>query len=271
VSRRFQTPYPPFIAGSDDVVATFSSQSEASRVTGIPRKHISNCCLGRRESAGNFRWRTLVEPVAEVTASRLKYRLPAASSAYDGSSEGEVYGGAAAAAAVPRSLRAQKKRPMIAAGDADSDHLIDGGRCKRTAFLSPPPPSLAAGVEPTTRLPYDLLCLAALGRASHHQALHPPAAVAASLLCLVPSLRDGLGDARRAAEIYEQVVRATLSAAVVSRSPDVLCGGEEEDAVGLTDAGKAKYAALQQLFSTAPLSSSSSPSSSSSSSSGATL
>lgn len=41
-----------------EFVAEYFSQSEASRVTGINRSSISNCCLGQRPSAGGFIWKT---------------------------------------------------------------------------------------------------------------------------------------------------------------------------------------------------------------------
>ena len=254
---------------SDEVVATFHSQSEASRITGIPRKHISNCCLGRRETAGTFRWRTFIDVVtpsdteaAIDTRPRFKQHVPvaaaaeaaaaaaAAAAAYDGGSEGGAFGGMAAT----RSLRAPMKKRSAGVNSGGGE---DGGFRGKRAALDGTSLAAGAGVEPTTRLPYDLLCLAALGRASPDRPLLPPAAVAASLLRLMPSLCDGVADARRAADRYEQVVRATVAAAVARRSPDVVCLAVDtegkDDVIGLTHAGAAKYAALQQLFAAGPL------------------
>lgn len=39
-----------------EVIATFVSLRDASENTGISKGSISNCCLGRRKSAGNFKW-----------------------------------------------------------------------------------------------------------------------------------------------------------------------------------------------------------------------
>ena len=34
----------------------YASASEAGRATGIAQQHISACCLGKRKTAGNFKW-----------------------------------------------------------------------------------------------------------------------------------------------------------------------------------------------------------------------
>lgn len=39
-----------------ELVATYKSQVDASRVTGIHREAINMCCAGRRKSAGGFCW-----------------------------------------------------------------------------------------------------------------------------------------------------------------------------------------------------------------------
>ena len=39
-----------------DFVCTFSSASEASRLTGISKSCISRCCRGERSDSGGFKW-----------------------------------------------------------------------------------------------------------------------------------------------------------------------------------------------------------------------
>ena len=46
-----------FDKSSGELLATFPSQSEASRVTGIYRSHICSCCNGERKTAGGYVWR----------------------------------------------------------------------------------------------------------------------------------------------------------------------------------------------------------------------
>lgn len=41
---------------SGELVATYSSQGVASRVTGVHREAINMCCAGRRKTAGGFCW-----------------------------------------------------------------------------------------------------------------------------------------------------------------------------------------------------------------------
>ena len=42
-----------------ELLATFPSTNEAKRVTGIYKSGISECCLGKRKSAGGYIWRYL--------------------------------------------------------------------------------------------------------------------------------------------------------------------------------------------------------------------
>lgn len=41
----------------DNFIATFSSISEASKLTGVNGSHISAVCLGKRKTAGNYKWK----------------------------------------------------------------------------------------------------------------------------------------------------------------------------------------------------------------------
>lgn len=49
-----------------NVVATYKSQQEASRQTGISQRNISSCVLGRRKSAGGFQWERIVTKEGDV-------------------------------------------------------------------------------------------------------------------------------------------------------------------------------------------------------------
>ena len=46
-----------FDKSTGELLATFPSIHEAERVTGIAQSHISKCCLGKRKSAGGYKWR----------------------------------------------------------------------------------------------------------------------------------------------------------------------------------------------------------------------
>ena len=43
-----------------ELLATFPSTQEAQRVTMIHQSNISSCCIGRRKSAGGYKWRYLL-------------------------------------------------------------------------------------------------------------------------------------------------------------------------------------------------------------------
>ena len=45
-----------FDKSTGELLATFPSQSEASRVTGIAFQNISSCCNGKLKSAGGYIW-----------------------------------------------------------------------------------------------------------------------------------------------------------------------------------------------------------------------
>ena len=42
---------------NDNVLNEFESMKQAEQKTGVSAKNISNCCNGRRKSAGGFKWR----------------------------------------------------------------------------------------------------------------------------------------------------------------------------------------------------------------------
>ena len=46
-----------FDKSTGELLATFPSTMEAERVTGINQGNISKCCLGKRKSAGGYKWR----------------------------------------------------------------------------------------------------------------------------------------------------------------------------------------------------------------------
>lgn len=49
----------------------FGSQFEASRITGINNKDISNCCLGKRKTSGGFIWRFTPGQMNEIKTFEL--------------------------------------------------------------------------------------------------------------------------------------------------------------------------------------------------------
>ena len=145
-----------------EVIEEFESQAEASRVTGVPSLHISECVNGQRTDAGGFRWRREKSVDSQKTDDDEPYWtkvVPISSTSASSSSSSSSAATAASSSPAPIHTTSTNGRNLVAPATpvADTSPAPFVSPATTTASTTSTPAAAAVSTTVTTKQRHEMI------------------------------------------------------------------------------------------------------------------